>query len=257
MDSRIRFACAAVCLALLAPCAVLAQQPEPPLYTFVATWNVPRAQWDNAAAFFEKTTRPVVDRHTSAGTLVGWGNYLSVVHLADETATTHGTWFASNSLAAIERVREELIKIPNPAMANAKHRDYLLRSLIHKGKPSGPAGGYLWVNSLRVQPGKAQQWREFWEKNNKPSFDELVANGTIVSYSVDVEHVHTDDPGLRFVVYVAPSGDALDKVQAALAAVARKRTPEENRAIAAQAAELTVAGAHRDYYARVMSQVRK
>lgn len=49
---------------------------------------------------------------------------------------------------------------------------------------------------------------------------------------------------------VAPSADAMDRAQASLAAVTRQRTPEENRA-------LTVAGAQRDYCARVVSQVRK
>jgi len=246
-----------VALCLLAPPGASAQQAEqPPLYTFVAQWTVPRAQWGEAAAFFEKTTRPVLERLTASGTLAGWGNTDTVVH--QEDATTHGTWWTASSLAGIERAREELLKLPpNPAMASAKHRDYLLRSIIYNGKPAGPASGYLSVGSTKVQPGKGQQWREFWEKYTKPTYDELVADGTIAGYSVDVEQVHTDDPGWRFVVFVAPSADAVDKVNAAFQALFRKRGPEENRGIFATQAELTVAGVHRDSFARVPAYARK
>ena len=44
---------------------------------------------------------------------------------------------------------------------------------------------------------------------------------------------------------------------AAFQALNRKRSPEENRGILATAAELTVAGVHRDYFARVVAHARK
>jgi len=259
MSSPHRFLLRLVVLSpcLLAPYGASAQPAEqPPVYTFVAEWTVPRAQWGEAAAFFEKTTRPVLERLTAGGTLGGWGNYETVVH--QEDANTHGTWWTASNLAGIERAREELIKLPpNPAMAAAKHHDYLVRSIIYNGKTAGPASGYLLVSSGKVVPGKGLQWREFWEKYSKPTYDELVADGTIVGYSVDVEQVHTDDPGWRHTVVVAPSAEAIDKMNAAFQALGRKRGAEANRGIFATQAELTVAGVHRDYFARVVAHARK
>lgn len=253
MSRRIYLLLSVLCLALVAPMVATAQEPQ--TYTFVAEWAVPRAQWDEFTAFWEKNARPVLERLTADGTLVGWGIFASRVHLVD--ATTHGTWYWANSLAAGQRALDELLKLPpNPATAGAKHRDYLLRSLIRKDRAAS-GSGYLWVGSVQVQPGKGQQWRELWEKYTKPVYDELQANGTISMYELVVEHVHTEDPGTRFVAYVTPSADGLDKVRAALAAAGEKRSAEENRAIGAAFAEVTVAGAHRDFFARVSAYAHK
>ena len=241
---------------LLLPVAAQAP-PEPPSYTFVAEWNVPRAQWAEVTANFEKNSRPVLDRLMAAGTLTGWGSFASAVHSVD--GPTHGTWFSASSVANIQKAFDELVRAPvNPAMESARHWDYYLRSITSKSKSvSAGSSGYLWVSSTKVQPGKGGEWRDLWEKYGKPVFDELLANGTITSYSVDAEYVHTDDPGWRHIVYTAPSADAIDKFGAATQAANQKRTAEERRAIGDSFAAVTVAGTHRDFFARVVSYAHK
>ena len=110
---------------------------------------------------------------------------------------------------------------------------------------------------MQVERGKGDRWRELWEKYTKPTYDELLTNGTILTYVVAVQQVHTDNPGWRYVWYVAPSADAVDKVRAAFVALGKKRTAEENRGIAAAFDEVTVAGAHWDYFARVLNYAHK
>jgi hypothetical protein len=243
-----------LCL-LLAPAVAPAQQQQD-VYTFVAEWAVPRDQWDAYASFNEKNARPVLERMYANGTLVSWGNFATIVH--DEAGITHGVWFQATSIANIERVLAELLKLPpNPAVAGAKHRDYLLRSLVRNARASGPTGGYLWVSATQVKPGKGQEWRDLWDKYTKPLYDELLANGTITYYELEVEQVHTDDSGWRYLVYIAPTVDGLDKIRAAIVARNQKRSPEENRAIGNEFAEVTVAGAHRDFFARVLSYALK
>lgn len=248
MSRRVHFVLVVVCLALLAPGAAQAQQAQPDTFTFVALWNVPREQWDAFTANFEKNTRPELDRLVANGTLNGWGSFAAVVH--DPEDYTHGVWFSAGSIAGIERARGELIKLPTaPGQAAAKHRDYFLRSLIRSTRATAPASGYLLVASSVVKPGMGQQWREAWEKYNKPVYDDLVKNGTITMYDVEVEQVHTTDAGLRYIVYVTPNAEGVDKVRAAFAAVTQKRSAEERRAIGTQFADMTVAGAHRDFLA--------
>jgi len=246
-----------VCLSLLAPLVATAQQQEPDLYTFVAQWAVPRAQWDEFTASYEKNFRPVLERMMANGTIISWGSFAWTVH--DDSGLTHGTWWQANSIGAIERTREELVKLP-PApgmLAATKHRDLLLRQLIRRARATGPTGGYLWVSSSQVKPGKGQEWRELGDKYGKPLYDELLANGTITFYSVDVEYVHTYDPGLRYVVYITPTADGVDKVRAAIVARNQKRSAEENRAIGDAFAEVTVAGTHRDFFARILAYAQK
>jgi hypothetical protein len=236
----------------LAPAFAAAQQAEPPVYTFVAEWNVPRANWDDFMANFEKITKPVLLKHSTDGTLVGWGVFSSVVH--EQGAMTHGTWWQATSLAAIERVRNELVKVSaaNTAMgASTAHRDYLLRSILRGTRTAGPASGYIWVSSSMVKPGMGGDWREHWEKYSKPVYDELLKNGTITYYAVDVEQVHTAPSGLRFVVYITPNAEGVDKVNAAFQAANQKRSAEERRAIGQALGDITVAGEHRDFFSWV------
>jgi len=255
MSKRIYLVLAVLLVGLLVPLVATAQQPEPPVYTFVALWNVPRAQWAEFTAFWEKNARPVLDRLQADGTIIGYGSFASVVHT--EEGYTHGNFWETTSLAAVERALGELLKLPpNPASLGARHRDRLFRSLIYRARAAS-GSGYVWVSATQVKPGKGREARELWEKYSKPTYDELLANGTISLYKLEVEHVHTESPGWRGVVYVAPSADAVDKVRAAFLALEQKRSSEENRAIGDAFAEVTVAGAHWDFFARVTNYAHK
>lgn len=258
MSKRVCLILAAFVVLLLAPLVASAQQQEPPIFTFVSEWTIARAQWDEFTAQWDRGARQILERMIADGTIVSWGRYMTVVHEQDQS--THGSWYAATSMAAIEKVLAELLKLPpNPAItaAGVKHRDYYLRSLAQKRRAGTGSGAYLWVSSTKVQPGKGQQWRELWDKYTKPVYDELVANGTIAMLSLDVEQVHTDESGWRYAVYIVPNADGLDKVRAAFDAAAQKRGPEANRGVGEAFAAVTVAGAHRDYFARVLNYAQK
>ncbi|HEV8525544.1 MAG TPA: hypothetical protein VGQ71_13690 [Terriglobales bacterium] len=233
------------------------QQAQAPVFTYVAEWEVPRARWAEFTDNFEKNTRPQLERFTRDGIVVSWGGYSTYVHQKGEN--THGVWWASPSLAGIERVRAQLIQAaPSPAMAEATmHRDYLLRSVRRRSRAAGPQSGVLSVSSFTVQPGKEEAWMQLGEKNYLPVIDELVANGTISEFSIDVEQVHNNPPGLHFIAYVAPNMEAVDKVVAALRAAEQKWPPEQRRTVMQGMMETTVPGAHRDYMATVSSYQTK
>src|SRR5579862_3751796 len=90
---------AAVCLAaaLSASTVAMAQTTEakkPPLYTYVSSWAIPRAHWqdmDKARAPTDK----LLDQSLASGTLLGYGNEEVVVH--QEDGVTHVGWWIANS----------------------------------------------------------------------------------------------------------------------------------------------------------------
>ena len=120
------------------------------------------------------------------------------------------------------------------------------------GSLGSGTNGFLTVSTYAVKPGQGQAWRQSWEKTQKPIFDDLVAKGLLLGYSVDVETYHTQTPALRFVATLSPNIEAEDKGTAAFEAVMSKRTPEEQKAAAATAMEVAEPGAHRDMFARVL-----
>ena len=248
------FLCAS--LLLLSGSAAVAQEKTPTVYTFVAEWNIPRDQWGAYVDFNEKTLRPVLERLSGDGTLIGWGNFATVVHSVE--GPTHGSWFTANSVAAIEKARLELIKVAtSPITAKAAHWDFLLRSDTYGARSTAPSSGYLYVNTVRLRPGKSQDWEDLWNKYSKPTFEQLMSDGTLLAYSVDLEDVHTDNPYNRFVVTVSSNADAEDKMNAAFEAVGAKRSAEESRAIGDAFTAATDREAHRDYFAQVISYWHK
>ena len=113
------------------------------------------------------------------------------------------------------------------------------------------------MSSYLVKAGKAQEWKQLWDKNSKPLFDALVAKGALIGYSIDVEDVHTDSPMWRHVVTVSPSADADDQFVAAFDAAMAKLTPEERKTQGLQLEAVLEPGAHRDLYARVLRHWHK
>ncbi len=232
--------------------ALPAMAQEAPVYTYVAHWNVPRAQWAEFTAFGEESVRPVLERMLANGTIVSWGISTTVVHR--ENGTTHEVWWAGSSIAGIERAREELVKLPSSAVvAGAKHHDHLLESLTHRGSTTDTTSGYLYISVWKVRPGRGQAWRALWEKYFKPTYDELLANGTMLAYEVSVQYLHTDDPRTRMIWYVVPSADAEDKVSAAFTAVFEK----EAATLFAAFSAVEIRSEHRDYFRRVLSYAHR
>jgi hypothetical protein len=236
----------------LAATAGFAQPAATPTsYTFVAQWQIPRQQWANFESDFDKNTRPVLEKLAAAGTIDGWGAFENIVHTDD--GPTHGTWWSATSVAGIEKARIELRKASaaSASLASAtKHHDFFLRSIVGGGKPGSGTDAYLRVSSFLVKQGQGSDWRQLFDKNQKPVFDDLVGKGVLMGYSVDVEDVHTDSQLWRHVVTVTPNIDADDKIGEAFDAITAKLTPEERktRQLAAQA----VIEAHRDSFARVI-----
>lgn len=239
-----------LCLALV-PLAANAQQRMPSSYTFIAEWDVARDQWPEVSAWMEKSARPVYERLVSDGTLTDYGISETIVHL--ENGATHSVWFSATSFAGIEKARLEVLKIPPaPALAAAKHRDLYLTGIFGKHRAVSGAG-YLRINMPLIQPGKAAQYNEVFEKYDIPIFDELVANGTMSAYALQREFVATMDSNTRFVVMLTPNAESVDKIYAAFAAASQKISAEERAAETKAWAEVTVSGANRQFIARTIA----
>ena len=90
---------AALCIvglmaALAAPAlAQMDAQGKPPMYCYVGLWSIPRAQWADMAKADEADTA-TLQKAMAAGTLVGFGSDVNLVHQPD--GPTHDDWWCSN-----------------------------------------------------------------------------------------------------------------------------------------------------------------
>jgi hypothetical protein len=258
MSKRCIWVAVSVCaVLLLAPFVNLgvghAQESmkQAPLYTYVASWGVPRAQWSEYAKG-TKDDKAVFDKLMAEGTIVGWGEFENVVH--DPSGYTHGDWWQATSFANILKALDALRAnaSQNAALNNAKHEDSLLRTVIHGGKHAAAGPGYVWVAMEDLKTGSEGQFIEMFEKEIQPLFEQLVADGTVTYYGLDVQAVHTDNPNSIDIVYILPSAEAVDKVQAAIFAAEQK-----NPLVGREFDTLTKGENHRDLFARIVASGSK
>ena len=241
----------ALFLALATP--LLSQ--DQPLYTRIASWNIARVHWADFEKDFKKNEQPVMEKLLADGVIVQYGLDAVTVHTAD--GQTHSNWFSSRSLANLEKALDALVaaneklgpeerRRQNTDFAGEKHRDFIVRSLVHKVHPANLDKGYDMASFATVKPGKGQEYRQLWDKYTKPVLEQLFTEGAISAYGLDVEQVHTNSPSERVTWYVMPNAEALDKIEAAFEAARNKADAVERRAIGALFAEVTEANTHRD-----------
>jgi hypothetical protein len=191
---------------------------KPPIYTYVAQWDIPRAQWadvEKANALDQK----ILDKAIADGTIVGYGNDVTLVHQPD--GATHDDWWSATSLAGVLNVLDQFEKSGNttsPVFANAtSHGDSIYVSRYYNWHPGSWKDGYTYTAAYRLKPDAPDDAVETLSKNLiAPLLEKLVADGTLHEYEVDTQEVHTEAPGAFLIVYLAANAGGLDKVNAAL-----------------------------------------
>ena len=209
----------AVLAALTAPaCAQDEPKEKPPMYSYVAFWGIPRAQWadmDKANAADQK----VLDKALADGAIVGYGNDLNLVHTAD--GSTHDDWWSAMSMAAVLNVLDKFYKSgtpTSPVLASAtKHSDGIFVSHYYNWRPGSYKGAYTRVAYYKLKPDVPEHAIESISKHLiVPILEKLLADGSLIEYEIDTEAIHTEAPGAFWVDVISTTGEGLDKLNAAL-----------------------------------------
>jgi basic membrane lipoprotein Med (substrate-binding protein (PBP1-ABC) superfamily) len=240
---------AAVLAAVVAPAFMSAAQAaevkeKPALYTYEATWVLPRASWpemEKSAAANQK----VMEEGMAGGTIVGYGSDQTRIHTAE--GSTHDTWFQSMSMAGLMGTLDALYRsgsADQKVLATAtKHWDDMYESHYYNWKAGTYKGAYTHTGIYRLKPDSPDEAVDLIAKSMLvPVFEKLLAEGTLVEYEIDEQAIHTDSPGMFAVVYITKDAAGLDKAMAAL------QDSFKANAVAGPAfASMVDMSAHRDY----------
>jgi hypothetical protein len=256
---RIRSICTVLLLCALALMPLTANRAsaqsssseKPPLYTYVSEWTIPRAMWADyikgQAADIDILKKAVAD-----GTIVAYGDYTVITH--QEGAPTHGSWFSANSMAGVLKVLETVRTAPGavaPPLAAAKHWDYLMESRNYNDQSGTFTNAYLRVGHWAPKEGGDASGKVL-KASMVPLLDKLVADGSLHGYQIDMENVHSSDPGTIFVAIMANGAEGLDKFNAAL-----DEAEKSDPAVYAGMGSVLNQSGHRDFLARVSSMTHK
>jgi hypothetical protein len=193
-------------------------QSKAPMYSYVADWQLPRSHWNDVPAA-EAATRSVLDKSVADGTLIGYGYDEEVVHTPD--GETHDQWWSAMSLAGLLRAREAIFAagVPtSPALdAATKHWDMVYVSHYYNWHPGAYKNAYTWAATYQLSSDAPANAVDMLSQNIvAPVMESLLADGTIIEYEIDELAVHSQEPGTFTIVYLCPSADGIDKVQAAI-----------------------------------------
>jgi len=128
--------------------------------------------------------------------------------------------------------------------AASKHFDLILTSRHYAAHAGSFDNGYLRVATYRSKPGQGEAMEKVIDSYIIPFLDKLMADGSLHSYAVDREAIHSDDPSEIDIAIVTNNADGLDKFMAALE-VNAKAIPTGGPAFGAA----TESSAHRDFLA--------
>ena len=212
--------CALVMMAVSALPARAQEEPKekPPMYSYVAFWNVPRAQWadmDKNSAADQK----VLDKAVADGAIVGYGSDLNLVHTAD--GMTHDDWWSAMSMAGVLNILDKFYKSGTPTapvLASAtKHSDGIFVSRYYNWRPGTYKGAYTRVGYYKLKADVPEHAVETLSKSYiVPMLEKLLADGSIVEYEIDTEAIHTEAPGAFWIDVISPNAEGLDKLNAVL-----------------------------------------
>lgn len=252
MNKRLGRGVVVVCALSLAPLlATLARAQEvkekPRMYSYVANWTIPRAQWgdmDKSNAANQK----ILDKALASGAIVGYGNDEILVHEAD--GETHDNWWSAMSMGGLINVLEQFYQTGNattPVLGSAtKHWDSIYVSKYYNWHSGSFKNGYTHVGGYKLTKDAPNDAVDTLSKNLVvPLLEKMLADGTIHEYEIDTQAIHTESPGMFLIVYIASSADGLDKVDAAVRD-AVKASPLSGPAFGS----MTDFTAHRDELAR-------
>ena len=219
---------------------------KPPMYSYVAFWDVPRAQW----ADFQKSEEAdgkVLSQALGSGTIIGYGNDVNLVHTPD--GATHDDWWSSMSMAGLMNVLNQFYSngsATSPALQSAtKHWDGIYVSHFYNWKSGSWKGLYTHGGVYKLKPDAPDNAVAMLAKNLiVPILEKQLADGTIVEYEIDTEAIHTEAPGSFLIFYLAANADGLDKVNAAVQAAVKA-----NPLGLAAFDSMVDFNAHRDYLA--------
>src|SRR3974390_275996 len=145
-------------LLMVAPCAIpsgaqaSAVKEKPPMYTYVANWQIPRAHWADMAKS-NAADGAILDKALADGTIVGYGNDENLVHQPNNE--THDNWFSAMSMAGLMNVLDQFYASANmtsDALASAtKHWDLILVSRYYNWHPGSFKGAYTHVSEYKLK----------------------------------------------------------------------------------------------------------
>jgi hypothetical protein len=193
---------------------------KPPMYSYIAVWNIPRDQWEareNQAA----AARKILDRAISDGTIVAYGF---------DGNPLHDTFWLAMSKAGLQSVRDEFQKagidvVPSSSSTGAVPPPVsILVSRYYNWHAITCKNAYVHVGIYKIKPDAPSDAVDMLSKNFfAPPLEKMLAEGAIFEWETDIYADPKDAPGTFLIAYLSATKEGLDKAQKAVQEILQSR----------------------------------
>lgn len=193
-------------------------KPKPPMYSYTAFWQIPRAHWSEMPQTVA-ADKSIMDKCLADGTIVGYGDDQNLIHSGE--GQTHDVWWESMSMAGLLRVLNQLSAsgtTKSPTLdAATSHWDVIMVSHYYNWHPGAFKSAYTYASGYELKPDAPDDAVDTLSKAVAvPLLEKMIADGTIIEYEIDELAVHTEAPGTFWIMWVTPTPDGIDKVEGAI-----------------------------------------
>ena len=194
---------------------------KPVMFTYVSTFEVPRANW---AEFQKAETNDdaALKKLVADGTISSYGTFNRVAH--QEGEPTHGDWFSATSLGNLMKALDALVgsgASRDPVYNNTKHWDYIYESRDYDLHSGTFTNAYLRVGIFKFKEG-AEHAGEITRNTLSKGLEALVADGSLHGYFIQNETIHTADTNSFLIVLFTNGPEGLDKYLALISDAGKK-----------------------------------
>jgi hypothetical protein len=184
---------------------------KPPMYSFIAVWNIPRDQWkareDQSAA-----ARKILDRAISEGTIVAYGF---------DGNPLHDTFWLSMSREGLRKVRDEFQKVGITVVPVSTEADpppaSILISRYYNWRPVTCENAYVHVGIYKIRPNAPPDAMDRLSSHFfAPPLERMLADGAIFEWETDTYADPEDAPGTFLIAYLSDTAEGLKKAEDAV-----------------------------------------
>jgi hypothetical protein len=194
---------------------------KPPMYSYIAVWNIPRDQWaarENQAA----AARKILDRAISDRTIVAYG--------FDENPL-HDTFWLAMSRAGLQNVLDQFHRAgiaasPAPARATATPASILV-SRYYNWHAGTWKNAYVHVGIYKLKPDAPPDVVDTLSRSFfAPLLEKMLAGGAIFEWETDSYADPKDAPGTFLIAYLSDTAEGLNKTNNAMQETLKSRPPK-------------------------------
>jgi hypothetical protein len=196
---------------------------KPPMYSYIAVWNIPRDQW-KARENQSKAARNILNQAIGDGTISAYGF---------DGNPLHDTFWLTLSKTGMQSVIDQFKKAgitpasaPTGASPAAPPPASILISRYYGWRATVCENAYVHVGIYKMKPAAPPDVVDTLSKHFfAPPLQKMLADGVIFEWETDTYDNPKDGPGTFLIAYLATTSESLAKAHQAVQEGLKSKLP--------------------------------